>query len=85
MLDARVERLNEVVARLRTEGRDALADRQQSVVERIRIRADDMRGEVSELQREAEADGTLAEAEQSYEEAPLPAEGRTRVRLPDAP
>ncbi|MFK7986492.1 MAG: hypothetical protein AB8I08_10700 [Sandaracinaceae bacterium] len=83
VLEARVERLREAVGQLREEGRSDLADRQQSIVERIDARADEVREELGELRAAAQADGTLAEAEQGYEDsAPVRNESRARGAIP---
>ncbi len=71
---------------MRADGRDDLADRQQSIVDRTRTRASDMREELDELQASAEADGTLGDAEQGYEDTPLTrTEPRARVTAPSPP
>ncbi len=68
LLESRVTLYQDAVDRFVAEGRDDLAGRQRAVLERIQRRVVEFREEEAELLEAAQAEGTMGEVDQGYEE-----------------
>jgi len=68
ILEGRVDLYQSAVDRLVAEGRNDVAERQRAVIERVRGRITDFRAQEAELLEQAEADGTMNDVDQGYEE-----------------
>ena len=68
ILESRVTMYQAAVDRLVAEGRDDVAQRQRGVLERVQRRVVEFREQEAELLEAAQADGTMGDVDQGYEE-----------------
>jgi len=72
IFESRVEMLQANATRMRIEGHEDLAVRQEAVLERTQRRLDELRADEGELAAQAESDGTASDAPEGFGDGPPP-------------
>lgn len=69
VLEPRIERMQALVAGFEERGETAAAERQRTIMQRFETRLGELRTEVTDLEAQATADGTLRDAERGFQES----------------